>query len=136
VTIETLPTFDLVVERARTVTLELGPLTTENYLGVKVPIDLTAVGTKMWLTVKHSVDDADPGEVQLTEASGITLNSPATADKNFATALIPEATFADAAAEYKDRTILVWDAVWELGSRHETVARGKLIVVPSVTRAT
>ena len=37
---------------------------------------------------------------------------------------------------FPDRTKLVWDAVWELGVRHETIARGQLIVVPSVTRAT
>jgi hypothetical protein len=135
VSVETIPSTDLVVERGRSISLELGPLTTENYLGVKVPIDLTAGGTKMWLTVKVSADDVDPGLVQLTHLAGISLNNPVTPDKNFATALLPASTFADPTV-YLDRKILVWDAVWEAGSRHETVARGKLTIVPSVTRAT
>lgn len=129
-TLDTLPTFDFVVERGNSVTIELGPITVNG-----VAVDLTQAGTKMWLTVKRSYDDADPGEVQLIQGTGITLNDPVTADKNMATARIVETEFADPAA-FPDRTKLVWDAVWELGARHETIARGQLIVVPSVTRAT
>jgi len=135
VTLDTLPSFDFAVERGDSVTIELGPVATRDRDGVEQPVDLTLAGTKMWLTVKASHDDPDPGLVQLTEASGITLNSPATAAKNYATAFIGEDVFDDPAA-YAKRTILVWDAVLEQGTRHERIARGKLIVVPSATRAT
>ena len=132
--VETLPTFDLVVERGDSCTIELGPITTRQYDGTKAAEDLTIGGTKMWLTVKNSPDDADAAAVvQLTELAGITLNSPVTAAKNLATAFIPKTTFADPAT-YAERKVLYWDAVFERGARRERIARGKITIVPSQTR--
>lgn len=129
--VDTVKTTDFVVDRGDSLTIQLGPVKIGG-----VATDLTVGGTKMWLTVKKSRDDADNiAEAQLTEAAGIALNSPVTADKNLATAVIGEATFADP-TEYAKRTTLYWDAVYELGTRHERIARGRIIVVPSVTRAT
>jgi hypothetical protein len=136
VSVETIPATDFVVERGDSLTIRLGPVTTENEAGVKVAEDLTLGGTKIWLTVKNSWDDTDAtAVVQLTEASGITINSPATAAKNYATAAIGDDKFADVTT-YAERKVLVWDAVFERGARHERIARGKITVVPSVTRAT
>jgi hypothetical protein len=125
---------DLVVERGASLTIELGPITTEQYDGTRTPEDLTAGGTKMWLTVKFDVDDVDGSAViQLTELAGIALNSPVTTAKNMATATIPKTTFV--AAGFDVRKVLHWDAWFERGARHEQIARGKLTVVPAVTRA-
>jgi hypothetical protein len=134
VTVETLPVFDFVVERGDSLTIELGPITTRDYAGVSQAEDLTLGGTKMWVTIKNSVDDADPGLAQATELAGITLNSPAVAAKNFATAFFAKGTFASVTT-YEERKRLVWDAVFERGTRHERIARGTITVVPSVTRA-
>lgn len=131
---ETLPSTDFVVERGDSLTIELGPITTRNYAGVAQAEDLTLGGTKMWVTIKASVADPDPGIAQVTEGAGVTLNSPVTAAKNLATAFFPKATFANVAT-YEERKVLYWDAVFERGTRHERIARGKITVVPSVTRA-
>ena len=88
----------------------------------------------MWVTIKTSVDDADPGIAQVTELAGITLNSPVTAAKNLATAFFPKTTF-QSVVTFPERTVLNWDAWFERGTRHEQIARGKLTVVPAVTRA-
>lgn len=132
---ETLPTTDLVVERGDSLTIELGPVIVTDYLGVSQPIDLTAPGTRLWVTIKESVDDIDPGIAQVSQAGGVTLDFPATTGKNFATAFFDDGTFDDLIV-FAQRKVLVWDAVWELGTRHERIARGKVTVVPSVTRAT
>lgn len=135
-TVDTLPVSDLVVERGDSLTIRIGPITTRDENGIDQPVDLTVAGTKMWVTVKKAYTDTDAtAEAQLTQGAGIALNDPVTVAKNYATARIPEATFADP-VEYAERTKLVWDAVWELGVRHERIARGTITVVPSVTRAT
>ncbi len=131
---ETIPVRDFVVERGDSLTIELGPITTRDYVGVSQPEDLTLGGTKMWVTIKASVDDVDPGIAQATETAGITLNSPVTVSKNLATAFFAKGTFASVAT-YEERKVLIWDAVLERGTRHERIARGKITVVPSVTRA-
>jgi len=125
---------DQIVKRGDSITLELGPVTTLDVNGVRQPFDLTMAGVKLWLTVKRDLDDADPGLVQLTETAGITVNTPATTAKNYATAVIPKTTFADPTL-YAQSTELLWDAQVESGTRRETFAWGKLIIVPDVTRA-
>lgn len=84
-------TFTIQLPRGDSIRLEIGPVVIRRADGTKTPIDLTVGGTKMWLTVKQTLDDADvAAEVQLTEGAGITLNSPVTVDKNMATARIPK----------------------------------------------
>lgn len=129
-----IPTRDFVVERGDSLTIELGPVTTRQYDGTEQAEDLTLGSTKMWVTIKTSVDDVDPGLAQATELAGITLNSPVTVAKNMATAFFSKATFANVGT-YEERKVLVWDAVFERGTRHERIARGRVTIVPSVTRA-
>lgn len=134
-TTDRLLTTDYLVTRGDSLTIELGPFELEENDGAgnitTVPVDLLVGGTKLWLTVKRSHDDADADAVlQLTETAGITRNEPAGADHNYALARI-----AEGALDFPRRTALVWDLQYQLGDRTETLLRGTITVVPDVTRA-
>lgn len=123
-------TTDFVVDRGDSLTIELGPITVTDKDGVRQPVDTTTVD-ELLLTIKSSVSDADPGLYQATIGSGVDVNTPSTSVKNYATAFVPS-TVLDT---FATRVELVWDAEIKVDARRETIARGRITVVPDVTRA-
>lgn len=130
---------DLVVEAERTEVFEFGPVTRKNSVGVKQPIDLALVGTKLWFTVKRHVDDAytDAVVAKTYEMTGggptgtgfsITTPSSTTAANGTITVADTEVVITD------DLEIYVWDlTIEEPSGRRETVERGAFKVRLPVT---
>lgn len=121
-------TSDFTIESGDSLTIELGPITVTDKDGVKQPVDTTVLD-HLRLTIKASTLDPDEDAVeQLTESDGVTVDQPSTSDKNYATAFVQKDSLV-----YDVRTELVWDAELEQADRRETIARGRIIVVPGVT---
>lgn len=110
-----------------------GPFVQEDAFGVDQPVDLTAAGTKMWFTVKQNLADADVDAIlQKTEAAGITLDLPNTADNNWASI---EVAAADWPVDHPG-PILYYDIQLKHNGKITTPFRGLVRCPQGVTAAT
>lgn len=123
------------------VDLVLGPVELPDLVaGGVAPIDLTIVAVEIRMTAKERYADADAAAaVEIgtpnTGLAGITVNTPATANKNYATARIPGTDTAalDVPATGLD---LRYDVqLKEASGRKTTVQRGQLRVLPEATKS-
>lgn len=102
--------------------------------GIEQPIDLTVLGTAMFLTAKLDFDDVD-GEAIISKSVGvgIALNSPVSAEKNLATVQLEPDDF-DLLAEGKV-WVLYYDVVLQtVAFGDETIQAGLMKVLPRVRR--
>jgi hypothetical protein len=128
--------FMIPVEQGDTPDLVLGPLQVRDPItNALSPIDLTQIGIHLWLTAKVAKSDADGAAVfQKVYVQGgggntISVNSPASAGKNYATARL-------AAVDTEDLAVpvdLYADVVLqEPDGRVTTIARGTIAVLDRV----
>lgn len=132
------------IEQGDTLDLVVGPVVLPNLVtGGTSPIDLTAAGMKIRFTAKAVKGTADAdAELRKTHGvvggpGGITVNSPASAEKNFAT-IRAEAAETDAlAVPAAGRLRLFYDVqLEEPDGRVTTLKRGTIVVVPDITDGT
>lgn len=131
------PTTNIDADRGDDIEVVIGPVELEDPATHAVgPVDLTTA-IQLRLTVKDKLSDTDVNaRAQLGNAAtgltGITVNDPATANKNYATARIPGA----ATENLPDRAIdLHYDVqLREAGGRKTTLQRGLIRFGPDVTR--
>ena len=130
---------DIVVESQRDVVLDFGPITRKNAAGVPVAINLAAVDTKLWFTVKETA--LDPyAMAKLAKTYVVTGGGPTTVGFLVTTpssTTVPNGTITIADTEIvttDSATYWVWDLTLEEPSgRRETVERGAFKVIRSVT---
>lgn len=129
-------TFDLVIPRGNARGVIVGPVTVEN-----APVDLTVANTQVRFTAKTSLalaDDAATGVIRKTFGvtggpGGITVNDPATTDKNKLTVTL--AASDSTAFPAGENTRLEYDVeLAEPSGRISTIARGTLTFSADVTR--
>jgi hypothetical protein len=109
-------------------------LVQEDELEIEQPIDLTAGGTKLWLTVKRALADDDVDAVLHLDsdtAGEITLNSPVTVGKNRAKIEVNAAAWP---ADYPGPT-LVYDIQLKHQGEVTTPFRGLVRCPRGVTKA-